>query len=712
MMLRFMKRSLATAALVASVGFLVAPTRAVAGEMEDLLKDGVELLKRGKTEDANAKFRAVLAADPSSDDAYNLVKSTDFRVFLEMLKAGGNSEQVAARLLDLSHQSETAKSQDEAAIKALVTQAVRGKDLGERMRAVHQIVASHGEYAVPALLNYLGSNDIDARANAIIALSRVGMDAVTPLAAGLATGNDMQRRNAAEVLGRIGDHRALPALLAAAGGEGMAAESAAAAAAKLGGDGDAAEAYLHLAMMYFHGDAQTLLNYDGTYTVWSAVDGELTSRDVPQFLYQYEMAEQACYDALALNPALGKARSMIAVTVYAELSAWDALGDEAKASEGLAETKAALDGAAALAASTGTAGLMDALAMAVHMKHGDAASMICSAIADLGVACGCELAGGNALTEALTNADKTIRYGAAIALLRLDPGKSFPMSNLVAKAAGDAASEAAIQQVLVIDSDSKNAMNVQRALNGAGYHVVAAQSGAEGLMIAKATGAFDAIVVRDTLGDITTFQVLDELKRDFRTDRIKTVVMAANADLGAATSDFESRGIAGAAPTSDDSVGVINAVKAALGDGTDRNAAMANGLSVRASNALAGVRGRAFMLKDAQPGLLAALRDGAADDVRLAALGALANIADNDAIDTLAGVVARSDNSADIRAAAAKALGTALRGQEVSDGAFKALLEAMGDDSVAVRTAAGGALGATKLSDEQRAEVMTAHRVN
>ena len=710
MMLRFMKRSLATAALVASAGFLVSPTRAIAGEMEDLLKDGVELLKRGRVDEANAKFRAVLAADPSSQDAYNLVRSTDFKVFLEMLKAGGNSEQVAGRLLELSHQAETAKSQDEGAIKALVTEAVRGRDLGKRTSAVNQIVASHGEYAVPALLGYLGSNDIDARANAIIALMRIGMDAVQPLAASLTVGNDMQRRNAAEVLGRIGDHRAVPALLAAAAGEGMPAESAAAAAAALGGDGDAAEAYLHLAMGYFHGDPQTLLNYDGTFTVWSVQDGKLTSRDVPQFLFQYELSEQACYDALALDPALAKARSMIAVTAYAELAAWDALSDEAKDSEALASTKSALEGSAALAASAGTADLMAALNMAIHMKHGDAGMMICDTIVDLGDAG--DLAGGNALTAALTDADKTIRYGAALALLRLDPAEAFPTSNLVAKTAGDAASEAAIQQVLVIDSDSKNAMNTQRALNAAGYHAVAAQSGAEGLMVAKATGAFDAIVVRDTLGDITTFQVLDELRRDFRTSGAKTVVMAADGDLGAAQADFKKREIAGTAPTSDDAAGVVGAVKAALGDGNDRNAAMANAMSIKASNALAGARGSAFTMSDAQPGLLSAIRDGAADEVRLAALAALAHIADADAVDTLTSVLARSDNSAAIRAGAARALGMAQCGQECSEGSFKVLIEAMGDADVAVRTAAGGALGAAKLSDAQRAEVMTAGRVN
>jgi len=689
---------------VASAGFLVSSAFGQsADDLGQLLKDGVELMQRGKAEEANAKFREVLAADPSNDDAYNLVKSTDFKVFLEMLKAGGNSEQAAARLLDLSHQVETAKSQDAATIAGLVNTAVNGTDLGKRTSAVNQLVASHGEYAVPALLKHLGSNDIDVRANAIIAISRLGADAVAPLAASLTTGNDMQRRNVAEILNRIGDERAVPALLAASG-DGAAGESAAAAAAALGGAGNAADAYLMLATKYFHGDAQTLRNYDGTFTVWSAQDGALVGTDVPGFIYNFELAEQACYDALAIDASSSKARAMIALTASGELAAWNNLDAEAQGSAAMAGTKAALAGAAALTAASGHDDVMAALAMAMHMRDGDVAALLCGTLADLGWSG--DLEGGSALTAALTDSDKTIRYAAAIALMRIDPAASFPTSNLVAQLGGDAASEAAIQQVLVIDSESKNAMNSQRALNDAGFYAVAAQSGAEGLLIAKRTGGFDAIIIRDTLSDLTSYQVLDELRADFRTANAKTLVMGGDA------AKYSNHGIAGVSPTSDDVVGLVKSVQDALAGVTDANSAAANGLSVAASNAIAGVKGAAFNLADAQGGLLLALRDGAADEVRLAALGALANLADADAAGTITGVLSRSENSAEIRAAAAGALGRAIQGVAPSDDALNALVAAMGDDSVAVRTAAGEALSCADLTDDQRAKVLMARRLN
>jgi hypothetical protein len=63
------------------------------------------------------------------------------------------------------------------------------------------------------------------------------------------------------------------------------------------------------------------------------------------------------------------------------------------------------------------------------------------------------------------------------------------------------------------------------------------------------------------------------------------------------------------------------------------------------------------------------------------------------------------------RAAAAHALATALRGQAASKETFDALLAAMADADVSVRTAAGAALGSAKLSAAQQAEVLNARRV-
>src|SRR5262245_21208963 len=656
------------------------------------LKECIALLKQGKTKEADEKFRAVLAADPSSQDAYSLVKSTDYQVFLEMLKAGGDAEQVAKRLLSLSSEVEIERSQDPAAIKALVDTAINAPALDEREIAARKLAGAHGQYAVPDLVAHLGSNDIDVRANAILALTKIGSDAVLPLAASIGMGNDTQKANTVKLLQRIGDERSEPAI-AKATGDKMAA----------------AQKYMAMSKKYFHGDQMTVKAFDRSFSIWSVKDGALVHRDVARFVYNYELAEQCAFDALALDFGNKDARAMIALCGCAEQIAFENLSDEARANEKIAAQGKALEGVGAIAASVGAGGLLDAFRMGSEMKNGDAAARVAEFIP--GVWDGRAIGEDNALVQGLSSEDNKIRHAAAIALLRINPAAQFPKSNMVAQIAGEAAGSRAVRQVLVVDSDSKNAMNVQRALNRAGFHAVAATSGADGLSMAKSTGAFDAVVLANKLNDISPFQVLAELGRDFRTSNAKKVVMAVGADLGAQKDEFGKYGVS-VSPTSADAVGVVNSVKEALASPEgDAGAMRANKLSISASNAVAGASGAAFNLRDAQKGLLAAAGEGADPEVAMAALNALFKVATAEAQGPLRAIIENASTSPAHRAAACRAMAGALRGTAPSKETFEALLAAMGDADVGVRTGAGAALGASKLTPEQIKEVMNARRV-
>jgi CheY-like chemotaxis protein len=680
-----------------------------AGGLAQQLKDGIDLLQRGRTAEANAKFRAVLAADPSSEDAYQLVQSTSARQILEMLKAQGDAGQVAQRLLNLSQKAEIERSKDEAAISALVAQAVGSRDLMAQETAARQLAAAHGEYAVPALLPHLGSNDIDTRAGAILALRRIGDDAVLPLAASLGTGNETQQRNVANLLGGSGDVRGVPALLRAAKAGGVAGQAAGDAAAKLGWKGDAAAAYLALGEKYLSNDPQVLKNYDKTSVVWSMKDGKLTGTEVLRALYGYELAEQAAYDALACSPGNLDAQAMIALSAYAELAAMGNLTEETKKTEVAQAAMKGLEGVPSLASAIGADGLVRAFTMAAKIKNSDAAMKIAEALP--GVWGGRAVGADNPLVMSLSNEDRGIRYAAAIALLRAGPAKDFPAASAVATIAGQAAAERATKQVLVLDGDSKNAMNVQRALNDAGFHAVAYTNASAALSAAKLTGGFDAIVVRNHLIDLSTFQVLDEINRDVRTQNMKKIVMAEGASVGDAEADFAKRSISGVAPTSGDVAGVVNKVKETLASPEgDVGRMKANAVAKAACAALASANGAVFPLKDAEAGLLDAAAQGADEDVRVAALGALANCATPNAQNALRATLAKADNSPALRAGAAIAMGRAVRGQAPAPETFTVLLDAMGDADAVVRNAAGMALGQMKLSAEQQGMVLTKRR--
>jgi HEAT repeat protein len=694
------------------VAALVAAFHAPAAFAQDAgaaLKEGIDLLERGRLEEANKKFREVLAADPSSEEAYALIHGTSGRQILEMLKAKGDAQQVAQRLLNLALKAEVERAKDEAAISALVLTCVTSRDLEAQETARRQLAVAHGEHAVPALLPHLGSNDIDTRASAIMALMRIGSDAVLPLAASLGSGNEMQQRNTANILGGLGDKRAVPALLRASKAGGVLGQSATEASAKLGGKGDAVAAYLDLAAMYLTNDPQVIRNYDKSSTVWSMKDGKLTGTEVLRGIYHYELAEQAAFDALTAAPGNADAQAMVALAAYGEMAALENISEESRKTEAAQAAIKSLDGVPALAAAVGAEGLVRAFATAAKIRHEDAAMKIADALP--AVWGGRGVGSDSPLVAALGNEDRGIRYAAAIALLRVNPPQNFPSASAVATIAGQAAAERATKQVVVVDSDSKNAMNVQKALNDAGFHAVAFTDASAALSAAKVTGGFDAIVVRNRLADLTTFQVLDEVNRDLRTQNMKKLVMADNAQLGEAEADFAKRNIAGVVPTSADAQGVVNKVKETLASPEgDVGRVRANAVSKAACSALQGANGAVFPLKDAEPGLLDAAGEGADEEVRVAALAALGNCATPNAQNALRAILAKAENSAALRAGAAGALGKSLRGQEPAPETFDALLGAMGDADGGVRHAAGAAMGQMKLTPEQQGRVLASRR--
>ncbi|MHC4861381.1 MAG: HEAT repeat domain-containing protein, partial [Planctomycetota bacterium] len=315
-------------------GFLLAlgqPARAQDSEVEALFEKAKDLWKRGNSAEAAATLKELLAKDPSQEAVYDLLRKAEYQMFLDMLTAGGDAELVAKRLLDLAHLGEMQKTMDEEAIKALVDQAVHGEDLGIRTKAVRMLVAKHGEYAVPYLYPFLGSNDTDERVYAILALSELSTEAVLPLVETLESDNFKIQYNAAQVLKKIGDVRAVAGLAALAERADNEAvkEAAAMAAADLGDAAgmvstDPSGSYLELAERYYMQDASVIKNYLAGYTLWKWKDGKLTHRNVPKYLYNLELAEEACYDSLAADALNQDARDTLAAVHYAEWGVLDA----------------------------------------------------------------------------------------------------------------------------------------------------------------------------------------------------------------------------------------------------------------------------------------------------------------------------------------------------------------------------------------------------
>jgi CheY-like chemotaxis protein len=684
---------------------------AAAQDAKALFDEGVDLWERGRADEAIAKFKEVLSLDPSSEDAYQMLDKVEYQLFLKMLAKGGDAELIAERFLDLARPARLEKRKDPAAIDELVEQAIHGADFGVRRKANLTLQAAHGEYAVPALLRYLGSNDIDERTHAVITLTHLGSDAVLPLIEALHADNVEVVRNACATLARIKDQRSIPALLAISEDESadeLAAKMANEALASIEFDkgyepANALDAHLHLAKMYYRGDPGVIVNFDSAWTLWAWKDGKLTSREVPRFLYGYELAEEVAYDALAIDPGNLDARIQLALVAFAEKASVNALGASAEGEE-LEALKAKLAGATGLAASQGNEVLDGAAMRAMSWGDTGVARVAMEAIAESwGDA---PLTEECALVQGLSSDDKGIRYSAATAIVSLAPADEFPSMELVIPIMADAVAEGSNRQILVVEPDAETRTFLLHTLNGAGYYAVGADSGAAGLLRAKTYSVFDLVVLRSSLPDMTAFQVVKELKDDFRTRDIP-VMMISSSDEDTKLYGSQAVGFIKDPMQPEVYLGdVKNAVSASLND--DRARALA--VSLAACQSLAHYPGGIL-----DPSLAsAALADTLAekpDDIRAAALHALARFGTPDVQAKVLDALTKTANATAIRVGAAKALGKCLHGQAPTAETFDALLAGMGEDDLALRVACGGALGKMDLTAEQRDQVLTARRI-
>jgi FlaG/FlaF family flagellin (archaellin) len=185
-MARSLSQSLLAAAIAAVVGGAVAA-------QDSPLQEAATLLRLNKTVEATAKLREILAGDPSNADAltmYRSISQDEWYLLMTQKDADGNPseiQKIAISIMERAKVEKKVRSRDDAAIAGLVaTATAKDSDYGARQSAINTLVAEHGEFAVPALVEKLGNkDDQDGQILAVSALSQIRSHAVLPLLAAL-----------------------------------------------------------------------------------------------------------------------------------------------------------------------------------------------------------------------------------------------------------------------------------------------------------------------------------------------------------------------------------------------------------------------------------------------------------------------------------------------------------------------------------------------
>lgn len=690
-----LRRTIFVAALAA---FAVSPLTSLAhaDEVQDTFNQGVDLLQRGRRGEALTTFRKLLGMSPTQSQAFDLWSKTPSQTWTDLLVEGGDFELVAKRLLQLSIQERVTRKADNEAVAALVATATDASaDPTERLRATRTLASEHGEYAAGALVNLLAADvEKDRRDLSMVTLTRIGSDVVLPLLAALHSEDAAQRRSVVYTLGQIGDKRAAAGLLlvATADKDESVRKAAAESAARLGAGGSAAELFLVQGEDYFYKRDNVLADAMWSDVLWSWKDRQLSSRACPRDIYAAELSKLAYLHALHAD---GGSTAALAGLARAWCAEHKALAAHEKAGKDLGEWKASADAALTAIYASGVPAIDTALMWSV--KNGDSitGAALCQVLGGL------RIAPTEGLKLALASQDGAIRSEAAIALGNLCsmPGKSA-CGDVVAQLSASVAREVA-RVVLVIDGNAERSMAIASALGQHGIFVAQQSTGGMGLLQAH-RGHVDAILVAESLSDLTTAAVIDAIKEDERLAKVPVMVLAEKAeDATAAYGDK----IAGVLTAGQDLAPVHTALEGELSG--DR--ALAEDLAARAANTLAHLAHGGSDLSGALAALGGALKTRA-DAIAvpsLHALGAAGSQADTAAILAVLGDEARSE---EVRKASASALVGIL-----SRNAMALNAEALGQvqgvahsaSLLSIRQAAAQVLAVAQIDNATRAKLLS-----
>lgn len=341
------------------------------------------------------------------------------------------------------------------------------------------------------------------------------------------------------------------------------------------------------------------------------------------------------------------------------------------------------------------------------------------------------LTGGAALNAALSYGDKRVRYASAIALAHLNP-REYQNAPQVMQNLTDALGESGQRVVLVIEREQDKRNRIVGLLRELGYMTFGVASGRDGLARSKTFPSQDVVFVSSELNENRDqtldkegsepleFQVIDDLKADYRTAHVKVMVLAPTERHGDLKSLVdEGRALDVVDPDSIDKASLADKLgRAFSGDAEKRDEkARSDAIAEKAALAIAGLkRGHTpFDITTAAGALVGNVkRDaGRPDNVRIACLKAIGAVgpAASSGIAVMTAEFNDTTNSVEVRRALAEAIGEAAKGQALPAEAFEALKGALASDDEGVWRAAGYALGKAKLTGEQKAAVFNAQRI-
>jgi HEAT repeat protein len=292
---------------------LSAQDESLGDKIRQLLQEGTDAYKRGKYDEASSKFEEAFQLKPSSDQVYAYIKRAGDDIVAGMMNSNDRKMQdVGRRLFELAKPGEPLREGKDVVLKYV--EELKSEDHVTWRNAFWHL-KNFGPYAVRFVMPVLGNKNEDRyRSRVILLFTEMGVDASLAVVEALDSKDPFVRQNAAITLGNIKDERAIPALKRVVEDPNEPAEVKKFASEALhkiirtAKDASqwrkATDYYYELAMKYYYSHSSAIFSWQRAYLFWKwdKENDRLTERKVARMAYNEQLAEEALFDLLELDP--------------------------------------------------------------------------------------------------------------------------------------------------------------------------------------------------------------------------------------------------------------------------------------------------------------------------------------------------------------------------------------------------------------------------
>jgi len=412
-------------------------------------------------------------------------------------------------------------------------------ELAVRQSALSRLDAS-GSHVVTPILRVMADASRDSEHRYLrAALARLAASTEAPLIGALDVPNDQLKAQIIAVLGRMGSQRAVMHLVRPAvdpAAPAQVREVAAASLAKIVGkipDRYEAEKYLHEEIQrLLAGRLPYRTDEDDLAEMWDWDDTsrQMTSRQLPRADAALYLATRLTADLVALQASSHEARRLQLLTsleLAKILGGLDQPLDTGSVANLLRDvTPETMNQVLTQAIQLGR---LPAIIAAIEVlgRRGDASLLTSSGPQE------------SPLALALLHSDGRVRLAAAHAILQLHPTRSFPGASRVVESLAQAVKTTGAARVLVGHPRGEEAQSLVGFMNDLGYEGEAAYTGRRLAELAVVGADFEFILISDAINGPPVKDLVQWLRKDYRTARIPIGVMAKSDDLHSLRYAFE-----------------------------------------------------------------------------------------------------------------------------------------------------------------------------